>query len=216
MERSDDGTDASADPWEGSATVADYFGAAFERVNLFRTMLVEQGVTRGLIGPREVGRLWERHLLNSAAVEPFLGAGSIADVGAGAGLPGIVVAAMRPQQEVILIEPMERRTAWLDEVVAACELSNVTVRRARAEELHGAITVDNVTARAVASVDKLVKWCAPLLSDQGRCAFLKGKSVHAEVDSAKYVLRKHGLSASVHQAAPIESVAPTTVLVLAR
>ena len=112
----------------------------------------DQGVLRGLIGPREVERLWERHLLNSAAVAHFLPDGTVADVGSGAGLPGLVIAAMQPEREVVLIEPMERRTTWLTEAANALELSNVRVLRGRAEEVGAEVSAQAVTARAVRGI----------------------------------------------------------------
>src|SRR5690606_8006167 len=135
-----------------SAPVREYFGTRYDQVAAFADKLRAEGELRGLIGPREVPRLWERHILNSAAVVPHLAqAGSVADVGSGAGLPGIVIAVMRPDVEVVLIEPMERRTAWLTEVSEDLGLTNVQVKRGRAEEYHDAFEVDAVTSRAVAA-----------------------------------------------------------------
>lgn len=191
-------------------------GPALPAIARFAAMLVDQGEERGLIGPRELERLWERHLLNSAAVEPFLGQGTIVDVGSGAGLPGLVVAALRPAQRVILVEPMERRVAWLTEAAGAMGLANVEVVRGRAEEVRGSVKADALTARAVASIDKLIKWCAPLLSAEGTMAFLKGRSAADEVDAAKYVLRKAGLWAEVLVAPTLEGLEPTTVVRLGR
>lgn len=206
----------SADPLEGDADVAAYLGARYESVRAFGALLADQGVLRGLIGPREVTRMWERHLLNSAAVVPFLGEGTVADVGSGAGLPGLVIAAMEPERAVVLIEPMERRVEWLHEASRALGLSNVQVVRGRADEVSPAVSVDVVTARAVASIDKLVKWCASLTTTTGRMVLLKGRSAPEELDRAKYVLRKYGLSGVVHAAPTIPGVAPTTVVVLER
>lgn len=206
----------AGDPRDGDPQLREYFADSFPRVHRFALLLADQGVTRGLIGPRELERIWERHILNSAAVVPYLGHGSVADVGSGAGLPGVVAAAMLPTKQVYLIEPMERRVTWLTEAVAACGIDNVTVIRARAEECHGTVVADAVTARAVASVDKLVKWCGPLVSDSGHMAFLKGRSVHEELDKAKHVLRKHGWVSEVHLAPTIDSVEPTTVVTLKR
>lgn len=196
--------------------LATLFGEHLDRVERFATMLAEQGEERGLIGPREVERLWERHILNSAAVVPFLGSGSVIDVGSGAGLPGIVVAAMLPDREVILIEPMERRVAWLEEVAAELELERVRILRGRAEEYWGAIEADAITARAVASVDKLVKWCAPLLAPGGHMAFLKGRSATDEIERGKYALRKAKFQADVVEAPTLPGFEPTTVLRLRR
>lgn len=204
------------DPLNGSAALAEYFGESYGRVSAFAELLADQGILRGLIGPRELTRVWERHILNSAALAPFLPEGVLADVGSGAGLPGMVLAAMQPERSVVLIEPMERRTAWLFEAAEATGINNVTVVRGRAEEVSEVVAADVITARAVASVDKLVKWCAPLLSDTGRMVFLKGKSAHDELERAKYVLRKHGLQGAVHAAPTIAGVEPTTVVTLTR
>jgi len=208
--------DLTADPLDGDAAVASYLGERYDAVRGFGVLLADQGVLRGLIGPREMSRIWERHLLNSAAVVPFLGEGTVADVGSGAGLPGIVIAAMEPERPVVLIEPMERRVDWLLEASRTLNLTNVTVVRGRADEVTNVVRADAVTARAVASIDKLVKWCAPLLSVGGRMVFLKGRTAADELDRAKYVLRKHGLTGSVHTAATIAGVEPTTVVSLAR
>ena len=154
-------------------------------------MLAEQGELRGLIGPREVPRLWRRHILNSAAVAQFLPkSGRVADVGSGAGLPGVVLAIIRPDLEFFLIEPMERRVEWLDEVVESLGLDNVSVLHKRAEELHGKESFDAVTARAVAAMDKLIRFAMPLVAQSGRLLALKGQRVHQEIESAKYVLKK--------------------------
>lgn len=208
--------DLSADPLDGDESVMAYLGDRYDIVRHFGELLADQGVLRGLIGPRETARMWERHLLNSAAVVPFLGEGSVGDVGSGAGLPGMVIAAMEPRRRVVLIEPMERRVDWLTEASRSLGLDNVTVVRGRAEEVSDAVQTDVVTARAVASIDKLVRWCAPLLAPGGRMVFLKGRTAVDELDRAKYVLRKHGLSGAAHSAVTIAGVEPTTVVTLVR
>ncbi|WP_062530690.1 16S rRNA (guanine(527)-N(7))-methyltransferase RsmG [Demequina rhizosphaerae] len=208
------GQPLSDDPLHDAVEVREYFGDVYPRVRAFAEMLAEQGVERGLIGPREVGRLWERHLLNSAALSPFLGEGRVADVGSGAGLPGMVLAAMDPDRDYVLIEPMERRTQWLFEAARECGIDNVRILRGRAEEVVESVEADVVTARAVAAIDKLVKWCSPLLSPEGRFVLLKGRSAGDELERAKYTLRKHRLTGEVHTAGTIEGVEPTTVVVL--
>ncbi len=173
---SGDGIPPDADPLHGDPRVAAYFGERFRAVEAFRAALVAEGERRGLIGPREPARLWERHLLNSAAVIPFLPAGAVADVGSGAGLPGLVIAAVEPDREVVLIEPMERRVAWLEEIASRLGLANVTVLRARAESVAGLVRAPAVTARAVAPLGKLARWCLPLVSEGGAMLFLKGRA----------------------------------------
>ncbi len=200
----------------GAAALREYFGERFEPVTAFAALLAAEGETRGLIGPRELDRLWERHILNSAAVVPFLGDGRIVDVGSGAGLPGLVIAAMLPDREVVLVEPMERRVAWLEEAAAQVELSNVVVLRGRAEEVRGSVQADVLTARAVASIDKLIKWCEPLLAPGGHMALLKGRSVADEIDRAKYALRKARLVAHIESAPTMEGLEPTTVVRITR
>ncbi len=207
--------DADAlDPLAGDGRVRAFFGPRYDAVAAFAALLAEHGVERGLIGPRELPRLWERHILNSAAVAQFLpvqGA-PVADVGSGAGLPGVVLAAMQPEREFVLIEPMERRVAWLTEASEAVGLDNVTVLRGRAEEVAAQVSAAAVTARAVAAVAKLVKWCAPLLAPGGEMVLLKGRSAADEVEAAKYALRKAGLVAEVHEAPTLEGIEPTRVV----
>lgn len=206
--------DALVDPWDGDDRLPVFFGDAWHTVEAFHDFLVEEGELRGLIGPREVARLWERHLLNSAAVVPFLPPeGVIVDVGSGAGLPGVVVAAMRPRAHVILVEPMERRVTWLEDVVARTGLTNVEVRRARAQELDGAIEADAVTARAVASLDKLYRWTAPLVREGGTVVAMKGAKAAEELAAAAKVMRSVGLvDGQVHEATTIAGIEPTRVV----
>lgn len=208
--------DLSLDPLEGDSAVAAYLGPRFEAVHRFGLLLADQGELRGLIGPREMSRVWERHLLNSAAVVPFLGPGVLVDVGSGAGLPGLVIASMEPGRRVVLVEPMERRAVWLREAAETLELGNVTVLRGRAEEVRESVEADVVTARAVAAIDKLVKWCAPLLAADGRMALLKGRSAADELEAAKYSLRRAGLVGEIHQAPTVPGLEPTTVVLLRR
>jgi len=208
--------DLSRDPLDGDPAVAAYFGDRYEAVREFGALLADQGELRGLIGPRELTRVWERHLLNSAAVVPFLGGGVVVDVGSGAGLPGLVIAAMEPERRVVLVEPMERRCAWLREAAEELGLTSVTVLRGRAEEVRDVVEADVITARAVASIDKLVKWAAPLLAPEGRMALLKGRTAAEELEKAKYPLRRAGLVGTVHSAPTIAGLEPTTVVTLDR
>jgi 16S rRNA (guanine527-N7)-methyltransferase len=183
--------DTAADEALGtSAEVREFLGPAYEPLAAFRERLRAEGELRGLVGPREVSRLWERHILNSAAVVPYLSsARSVADIGSGAGLPGIVIGILRPDAEVHLIEPMERRTAWLTEIAHDLGLENVQVKRGRAEEYHGALEVDAATSRAVAALAKLARMSLPLVRRGGEMVVLKGRNVAQEVDPARKVLR---------------------------
>lgn len=168
---------------------------AGDRIDVLRAFaadLAARGEELGLIGPLELPRLWTRHLLNSAVLAPLLKeGGSVADIGTGGGMPGLVLSIIRPDVEFFLIEPMERRCAWLNEQIESLGLTNVTVKRGRAEEYHGAFEVDQVTARAVTALSKLVPLTAPLLEDGGEMLFLKGASIHNEIDAAKKALKKY-------------------------
>ncbi|SKC61314.1 16S rRNA (guanine(527)-N(7))-methyltransferase RsmG [Krasilnikoviella flava] len=197
-----------------SDAVRAYFGDRYDLVARYAASLRAEGELRGLIGPREVARLWERHILNSAAVTPYLGdAKSVADIGSGAGLPGIVLAIQRPDVEVHLIEPMERRTAWLEECVDRLDLKNVQVRRGRAEEYHDAFEVDVVTSRAVAALSKLARMSLPLVRRGGAMVVLKGRSVEREIDPARKVLRSFkAAEPEILEGRTIADVEPTTIL----
>lgn len=192
----------------------DVFGDRLPLAERYAEILATEAVERGLIGPREVPRLWERHLLNCGVVVPRLPAGArVADVGSGAGLPGLVWAIARPDISMTLIEPLLRRATFLTETVEALGLSNVSVVRARAED--HARTYDVVTARAVAGLGKLVGWCFPLVAPGGVLLALKGSSAAQEVDSAREML----------DALPVSSIVivsygamdtPTTVVEIGR
>lgn len=172
------------------------FGLAFAGAEHYARMLQEEGELRGLVGPRELPRLWSRHIVNSAAVVPFLPSrGTVADVGSGAGFPGIIVALLRPDLDVTLIETMERRVEWLGDVVSELDLDNVTVRRGRAEEIPD--RYDAVTARAVAKLSTLVRLTSRLLRPGGALLALKGAKAKAEAEDAVYVIKKAKLSEAV-------------------
>ncbi|MGD9959870.1 16S rRNA (guanine(527)-N(7))-methyltransferase RsmG [Nocardioides sp.] len=167
------------------------FSVGFEAAVRYAELLATEGTLRGLIGPREVPRLWERHLLNSAALSAEIPPdSSVCDIGSGAGLPGLVLAIARPDLSVTLVEPLLRRTTFLDEVVADLGLAQVEVVRARAEQLHGSRTFDVVTSRAVAPLDRLLEWSMPLVSPEGCLLALKGSSVADEVREHAAVLRR--------------------------
>jgi 16S rRNA (guanine527-N7)-methyltransferase len=166
------------------------FGDRLPVVRRFTADLAEHGETLGLIGPLEVPRLWSRHVLNSGLLAPFLPQGStVADVGSGAGLPGLVLAAARPDLALTLIEPMERRVAWLEEERDRLGLANVTVERARAEDVPPG-RFDVVTARAVGALTGLLPITARLARPGGGLALLKGASVEAELTKAEKVIRR--------------------------
>jgi 16S rRNA (guanine527-N7)-methyltransferase len=148
---------------------------------------------RGVIGPRETPRLWDRHLLNCAVVAELIGDGaSVVDVGSGAGLPGIPLALARPDLTVTLLDPLARRTAFLDEIVRRLGLSGVRVLRGRAEDHHGNLLADIVTARAVGPLDRLADWCLPLVVSGGRLLAIKGASAAAELDRCAGAIRRAG------------------------
>lgn len=170
---------------------AELAGAALPQLDRFARALADRGELLGLIGPQELPRLWTRHIVNSALLAPSIAAGArVADVGTGGGFPGLVLAIVRPDAEFRLIEPMERRCAWLREQITELGLSNATVLRGRAEEFHDAFHVDQVTARAVSALRKLVPVTAPLLRDGGEFLLLKGAGVDAEIAAAHKVLRR--------------------------
>ena len=180
-------------PDEPSATVLQtFFGDRVGLALAFASHLAGTGVSRGLLGPREVPRLWSRHVLNCAAVASLVPADAqVVDVGSGAGLPGIVLALARPDLHVTLVEPLLRRVGWLEDVVGDLGLDSVTVVRGRAEELRG-YAFDVATARAVAALDRLAVWCLPLLREGGVLLALKGRSAAEELAQAEPALRRLG------------------------
>lgn len=176
------------------AAAAELFGSHLEKGRAFTAALAKHGEELGLIGPLELPRLWTRHVLNSALVAPLLRPGRVGDVGSGAGLPGLVLAIMRPDVEFTLIEPMERRVAWLERQAEELELANVTVVRARAEESKLGDSLDQVTARAVSALRTLIPVTAPLLRAGGELVLMKGAGVDGEIGAAEKVIRKYKLS----------------------
>lgn len=173
------------------AAAAQLFGAQLEQGRRFTDALARHGEELGLIGPLELPRLWTRHILNSALVAPLLRPGRVGDVGSGAGLPGLVLAIMRPDVSFTLIEPMERRVAWLERQAAELELDNVEVVRARAEEAKLKGALDQVTARAVSALRTLIPITAPLLRPGGELVLMKGAGVDGEIGAAEKVIRKY-------------------------
>ncbi len=167
------------------------FGDSSDLALDYARLLATEGVTRGLLGPREVTRLWSRHIFNCAALAPLVpSAAAVYDVGSGAGLPGLVLAIARPDVTVTLVEPLLRRTVFLEEAVSALPVLNATVLRTRAEQLHGSRAADVVTARAVAGLDRLASWCLPLLREGGELLALKGARATEELEDAVPVLRR--------------------------
>ncbi|MEH0577397.1 MULTISPECIES: 16S rRNA (guanine(527)-N(7))-methyltransferase RsmG [Streptomyces] len=178
------------------------FGDRFGDAVRYAELLAEAGVQRGLIGPREVPRLWERHILNCAVLSEVVPEGvTVCDVGSGAGLPGIPLALVREDLKITLLEPLLRRTNFLTEVVELLGLDHVTVERGRAEEVMGKVPpVHVVTARAVAPLDRLAAWGIPLLRPYGEMLALKGDTAEEELKSASSALNKLGaVSTSILQ-----------------
>ncbi|MFC9515644.1 16S rRNA (guanine(527)-N(7))-methyltransferase RsmG [Nocardiaceae bacterium NPDC056970] len=182
--------------WDVVGAVARVFGERAGLAEAYHASLASDGVVRGLIGPREVPRLWTRHVLNCGVLGELVGAGEcVVDVGSGAGLPGVPLAIARPDVRVTLVEPLLRRSVYLQEFVDSVGLSNVTVVRGRAEqegvlkEVGGA---DVVTSRAVAPLDKLAKWSLPLVRVGGRMLALKGSSAAEEISRDRAALARLG------------------------
>lgn len=157
--------------------------------------LGRRGEELGLIGPLEAERLWSRHILNCVLLAPMLRPGLVGDIGSGAGLPGMVLAIARPDVDFVLVEPMERRVEWLRAESARLALGNVRVERARAEDAALVEQLDQVTARAVSSLAKLIPITAPLARRGGELLFMKGARVNDEVSAAGKQIRAARLSA---------------------
>jgi 16S rRNA (guanine527-N7)-methyltransferase len=197
------------------------FGDALPQAERYAELLATDGVTRGLIGPRETDRLWDRHLLNCAVMADLVPTPrdrehiDLVDIGSGAGLPGVVLALLRPSLRVVLLEPLLRRAVFLDECVAELGLANVTVLRARAEDKQtvAAIAADVATARAVAPLDRLAVLAAGLLRPGGQLLAIKGQSAAEELAAAEPVLARLGVrSAEVLTAGHGMVVSATTVV----
>ncbi|MGO1392038.1 16S rRNA (guanine(527)-N(7))-methyltransferase RsmG [Agrococcus casei] len=175
------------------ASAAVIFGDRIELAREFTGQLVARGDELGLIGPRELPQLWTRHILNSALPAPLVN-GRVVDVGSGAGLPGIVLAIARPDVHFTLIEPMERRTNWLQSQVDLLELANVTVVRARGEDYEVVEPFDVATARAVSALRTLIPLTAPLVRSGGELVLLKGARAAEEIEKAAKAIRKYRLT----------------------
>jgi 16S rRNA (guanine527-N7)-methyltransferase len=187
----------------------------------YAALLAGDGTLRGLIGPREVPRVWERHLINCAVVAELIPENAtVCDLGSGAGLPGIVLAIARPDLRMTLVEPLQHRTSFLEEVVADLQLDHCEVRRARAEALHGAERYDVVTSRAVAPLSRLLAWSMPLVARRGALVAMKGSRAGAEVADAAEALARLGCAApevlELGTGDPARLDPPTTVVRVVR
>ena len=193
------------------------FGERVPLAERFVEHLCTTGITHGLLGPREVPRMWGRHVLNCAVLGPELPeSATVADVGSGAGLPGIALALVRPDVEFTLIEPMERRVDWLEMVIKDLGMENVQIIRARAEEVADEVMADVVTARAVSALKKLIPMTVPLLDDEGHLIFLKGRSAQEEIEAAQKVLKRFRLRAPEIQALGQDVLEEPTTIVRTR
>jgi 16S rRNA (guanine527-N7)-methyltransferase len=201
------------------AAAAELFGERLGLAERYAQLLASDGVVRGLIGPREAPRIWERHLLNCVVVAELIGSGAtVVDVGSGAGLPGVVLAIARPDLSVVLVEPLARRTTFLVEIVEALGLTRTSVVRARADEARISVgPSDVVVARAVAPLDRLAGWCLPLVAPGGHLLALKGDSAADEVAAhAAAIRRLGGTTPAIHQCGVAILDPPTTVVDIER
>jgi 16S rRNA (guanine527-N7)-methyltransferase len=191
------------------------YGSQFPLLNRYVDILRSTGVTWGLLGPREADRLWDRHVLNSAALSGLIAPGSaVADVGSGAGLPGIPLAILRPDLRITLLEPLLRRSTFLSQTVEELQIvDRVEVVRSRAEDHHQ--NYDVVVARALAPLDRLIGWCNPLRTPDGVILALKGSSASDEVAAAARQLDAAQLAAEVLKARAHRDVEPAIVVRLA-
>ena len=188
-------TDVSRETPAPPPGAGEVFGAALPLAIRYADLLVGAGVERGLIGPREADRIWDRHLLNCAVVAPAIpGGSSVYDVGSGAGLPGLVLAIVRPDLRLLLIEPLERRAIFLTETIGLLGLEHVEVCRARADEVR-APAADVVVARAVAPLDRLAGWCLPMVRPDGTFLAMKGARAPEELSTAEPALTRLGATA---------------------
>ena len=193
---------------------AGIFGPALPLAERYAALLAGPGVERGLLGPREAERLWDRHLLNCAVLAALVPhPATLVDIGSGAGLPGLVLALLLPDVTITLVEPMARRISFLEECVEALALANVSLCRARAEEVHGQFAADVVTARAVAPLDRLAGLALPLARPGGIVLAVKGERASAEADAAAPLLRRLGVTdVSVLRAGAGQVDPPATVV----
>ena len=207
----------AAPPAAFAGAAATVFGDRLPLAETYAHLLMTDGVVRGLIGPREAPRIWDRHLINCGVMSEMIPIGaSVVDVGSGAGLPGIVLAVARPDLTITLVEPLARRTAFLSEAVTALGLdATVTVVRGRAEDLAGGppVAADVVTARAVAPLDRLAGWCLPLAAVGGRLLALKGSSAVDEVAEHRAAIARLGGAEPVIAVCGADVIDPPTTVV---
>jgi 16S rRNA (guanine527-N7)-methyltransferase len=190
------------------------FGPALGVAQRYAELLAGPGVERGLIGPRETARLWDRHLINCAAIAELVPpASSLIDLGSGAGLPGVVLAMLLPDSDVVLLEPLARRVAFLEECVRALGLANATVRRGRAEDAAGLLAADVVTARAVAPMERLAALALGLVHPGGLVLAIKGAAAAQELQQAAPVLRRLGVQDAAVVEAGRDKVSPPPTVV---
>ena len=208
--------DEAPDPPPAARAV---FGANLDRAKQYAAILAGAGIERGLVGPREWDRLWDRHVLNCAAIAELFEPGErVADVGSGAGLPGIPLALARPDLRITLIEPLLRRADFLQEAVAELMVS-VDVVRGRAEDKAVRTQLgefDAVTSRAVATLDKLAGWSMPLLREGGRMLAMKGERAEEEVDEHRGVLDSLGAVDAEVVKCGVDYLTPPVTVVVAR
>jgi len=194
--------------------VRDIFGDRLATVERYVALLAGPGAERGLIGPREIDRVWERHVLNCAVVAELVPSPcTLVDIGSGAGLPGIVLAILLPDVSVILVDSMLKRSVFLAECAAELGLVNVEVHRGRAEDLAGVLSADVVTARAVAPLHQLVEWAAPLVRPGGTILAIKGARAADELAEARGLLRRLGVRRAEILTVGQDKVEPGTVVI---
>jgi 16S rRNA (guanine527-N7)-methyltransferase len=197
-----------------AALAAEMFGESLPQAEKYAALLTGVGVERGVVGPAEADKIWDRHLLNCGGVARLVPAKcAVVDLGSGAGLPGIVLAILLPGVKMTLLEPLARRVDFLEEAVAVLGLTNVQVVRGRAEDLAGRMLADVVTSRAVAPLDKLAGLSVGLARPGGRVLAIKGSSAEAELTKARPVLARIGVTdARVVQAGSADGAAAATVV----
>ncbi|MFE0751808.1 16S rRNA (guanine(527)-N(7))-methyltransferase RsmG [Gordonia sp. NPDC058843] len=200
------------------AAAADVFGERLSLAEDYWRILATDGIDHGLMGPREVPRLWDRHILNCGVLGELISNGQrVIDIGSGAGLPGVPLAVARPDLVITLVEPLLRRSTFLERTISALALDNVTVVRGRAEEKSVRTEVgpaDVVTSRAVAPLERLAKWSAPLVRPGGRMIAIKGSSAAEEIERDRAVVGRSGIAElSVQTCGDRYLETPTTVIV---